>query len=148
MQGRVSRRSFLKYTTASGAAPALAAAAPAAAAHNGVPPFRFEEATIAELQRAMAAGSLTSRQLTRAYLRRIRQIDLSGIQLNSVIEVNPDALEIAAELDAERRRGHVRGPLRRRSRSSRSAISRASGLTSMTELSLIPDRSMRRMRRR
>jgi amidase len=111
MQGRVSRRSFLKYTTASGAAPALAAAAPAAAAHNGVPPFRFEEATIAELQRAMAAGSLTSRQLTRAYLRRIRQLDRAGIQLNSVIEVNPDALEIAAELDAERRRGHLRGPL-------------------------------------
>jgi amidase len=117
MQGRVSRRSFLKYTTATGAgaaagtaAPALAAAAPADAG-PGVPPFRFEEATIAELQAAMAAGSLTSRQLTRAYLRRIRQLDLSGIQLNSVIEVNPDALEIAAELDGERRRGQLRGPL-------------------------------------
>jgi amidase len=116
MQGRVSRRNFLRYTTATGAvAAAGTAAAPAAAApaeaDRGVPPFRFEEATIAELQAAMAAGSLTSRQLTRAYLRRIRQIDLSGIQLNSVIEVNPDALEIAAELDGERRRGHVRGPL-------------------------------------
>jgi amidase len=116
MQGRVSRRSFLKYTTATGAVAAAAgtavpaAAAPADADH-GVPPFRFEEATIAELQQAMAAGSLTSRQLTRAYLRRIRQLDLTGIQLNSVIEVNPDALEIAAELDAERRRGHLRGPL-------------------------------------
>jgi amidase len=115
MQGRVSRRNFLRYTTATGAVAAATTAAPAAAApaeaDHGVPPFRFEEATIAELQAAMAAGSLTSRQLTRAYLRRIRQIDLSGIQLNSVIEVNPDALEIAAELDGERRRGHVRGPL-------------------------------------
>jgi amidase len=117
MQGRVSRRNFLRYTTATGAvaaagtaAPAFAATAPADADH-AVPPFRFEEATIAELQRAMAAGSLTSRQLTRAYLRRIRQIDLTGIQLNSVIEINPDALGIAAELDAERRRGHLRGPL-------------------------------------
>ena len=117
MQGRVSRRNFLRYTTATGAvaaagttASALAATAPPDADH-GVPPFRFEEATIAELQHAMAAGSLTSRQLTRAYLRRIRQIDLTGIQLNSVIEVNPDALEIAAELDAERRRGRLRGPL-------------------------------------
>src|SRR6266545_3000088 len=116
MQGRVSRRSFLRYTTATGAVAAAAGtAAPAAAApagtDHGVPPFRFEEATIAELQAAMAAGSLTSRQLTSAYLRRIRQIDLSGIQLNSVIEVNPDALEIAAELDRERRHGRVRGPL-------------------------------------
>jgi amidase len=116
MQGRVSRRNFLRYTTTTGAVAAAAGtAAPAAAApagaDHGVPPFRFDEATIAELHAAMAAGSLTSRQLTRAYLRRIRQIDLSGIQLNSVIEVNPDALEIAAELDAERRRGHVRGPL-------------------------------------
>ena len=59
----------------------------------------------------MTAGRLSSRRLTRAYLRRIRQIDLSGIKLNSVIEVNPDALEIAHELDAERRRGHLRGPL-------------------------------------
>src|SRR6266545_4215355 len=116
MQGRVSRRSFLRYTTATGAVAAAAgtaapaAAAPADSAHS-VPPFRFEEATIAELHAAMAAGSLTSRQLTSAYLRRIRQIDLSGIQLNSVIEVNPDALEIAAELDRERRHGRVRGPL-------------------------------------
>jgi amidase len=116
MQGRVSRRSFLRYTTATGAAAAAAgtaapaAAAPAQPAHD-VPPFPFEEATIAELAAAMGAGSLTSQRLTRAYLRRIRQIDLAGIQLNSVIEVNPDALEIAAELDRERRRGRVRGPL-------------------------------------
>jgi amidase len=115
MPGRVSRRSFLK---ASGTAGALAgagtvagAAGAMAAPDHQVPSFPFEEATIAQLQAAMTAGRLSSRRLTRAYLRRIRQIDLSGIKLNSVIEVNPDALEIAHELDAERRRGHVRGPL-------------------------------------
>jgi len=116
MNGRVSRRSFLRYTAASGAAATAASAAtiaPAVAAQDqgGIPPFRWEEATIAELQAAMAAGRLTSRELTRAYLQRIRRIDHSGIQLNSVMEVNPDALEIAAERDRERRRGRVRGPL-------------------------------------
>jgi amidase len=116
MQGRVSRRSFLRYSTATGAAAAAAGTAvPAAAApageDHGVPPFRFEEATLAELQAAMTAGTLTSRRLTQAYLRRIRRIDLSGIKLNSVIEVNPDALEIAERLDRERRRSGPRGPL-------------------------------------
>jgi amidase len=116
MDGRVSRRRFLQVTTATGAAaaagsaqPALAAQ-PAAAAAAG-PSFPFEEKTIAELQAAMAAGTLTSRRLTQAYLRRIQRIDLSGIQLNSVIEVNPDALAIAAALDQERRHQGPRGPL-------------------------------------
>ncbi|HWC44148.1 MAG TPA: amidase [Actinomycetota bacterium] len=118
MPDRITRRSFLKASTTAGAAGALAgtgtvAGATAAMAGSGdhVPPFPFEESTIAELQAAMTAGRLSSRRLTQAYLRRIRRIDLSGIQLNSVIEVNPDALEIAAELDAERRKGKVRGPL-------------------------------------
>ena len=118
MPGRVSRRSFLRASGTAGAAGALAgtgtvtgAAGAMAAADHDVPSFPFEEATIAELQAAMAAGRLSSRRLTQAYLRRIRRIDLSGIQLNSVIEVNPDALEIAAARDAERRRGHLRGPL-------------------------------------
>jgi amidase len=118
MPGRVSRRSFLKASGTAGAAGALAgagtvagAAGAMAAPDHQVPSFPFEEATIAQLQAAMTAGRLSSRRLTRAYLRRIRQIDLSGIKLNSVIEVNPDALEIAAALDAERRRGHLRGPL-------------------------------------
>jgi amidase len=94
-----------------GAATVVDAADAMAASDHDVPSFPFEEATIAELQAAMAAGRLSSRRLTQAYLRRIRQIDLGGMQLNSVIEVNPDALEIARELDAERRRGRLRGPL-------------------------------------
>ena len=118
MTGRITRRGFLKASTTAGAAGALAAGgnlAGAGAAMAGgdhdVPSFAFEEATIAELQAAMTAGRLSSRRLTRAYLRRIRQLDLSGIKLNSVTEVNPDALEIAAALDAERRRKGPRGPL-------------------------------------
>src|SRR5918992_4774418 len=84
MSDRISRRSFLKASGTAGAAGALAGAgtvanAGAAMADNDhdVPSLPFEEATIAELQAAMEAGRLSSRRLTQAYLRRIRQIDLS-----------------------------------------------------------------------
>jgi amidase len=73
--------------------------------------FPFAEATIDELQRRMAAGELTSRALTAAYLERIEAIDRGEPKLNSVIEINPEALAIAEKLDAERRAGRVRGPL-------------------------------------
>jgi amidase len=121
---RLSRRGFLRYTTTAGAlaagSPALGALAGgdpamaaegAAAATSRAPSFKWEEATIAELQAAMESGRLTSRHLVDAYIQRIRQIDLSGVQLNSVIEVNPAAREIADQLDRERRRQGPRGPL-------------------------------------
>lgn len=73
--------------------------------------FSFEEATIAELQARMGSGDLDSQQLTSAYLDRIAAIDDSGPMLNAVIELNPGALSEAAELDAERSAGKVRGPL-------------------------------------
>lgn len=73
--------------------------------------FAFSEATIEKLQTRMAAGSLTSRELTAAYLARIAEIDKTGPAVNAVIELNPDALAIADELDAERKEGRVRGPL-------------------------------------
>ena len=81
--------------------------------HHGdeAPPDRFNEATVAELQAQMAARKLTSVQLTSFYLKRIRLIDQKGPVLNSIIELNPDALAMAAFADAERRRGRVRGPL-------------------------------------
>src|SRR2546427_629748 len=75
------------------------------------PPSRFNEATVADLQAQMAAGRLTSVDLTKFYLTRIKQLDESGPGLNSIIELNPDALALAASADAERRRGVVRGPL-------------------------------------
>src|SRR6266536_2467739 len=120
---RLNRRRFLRYTTTAGAlaagSPALTALAGGNAAMAeaagmsapGVPSFKWEEATIAELEAAMEAGKLTSRRLVEAYIQRIRQIDLSGVQLNSVIEVNPDALAIADRLDRERRSKGPRGPL-------------------------------------
>src|SRR2546426_4416366 len=70
--------------------------------------FDFVEKSISELQDAMASGQLTSRQLTQGYIRRMQSLNPL---LNSVIEVNPNAIAIAAQLDNERHQGHVRGPL-------------------------------------
>jgi amidase len=71
----------------------------------------MEEMTIFEMQQKMAASELTARELVRMYLERIELIDRGGPKLNSVIEVNPQALEIAGQLDRERAEGKVRGPL-------------------------------------
>ncbi|WP_373067858.1 amidase [Gemmatimonas sp.] len=73
--------------------------------------FPFAELSIADLQSRMTKGTLTSRALTAAYLSRIASVDRSGPTLNAVIEMNPDALTIAAQRDAERRAGKVLGPL-------------------------------------
>lgn len=69
------------------------------------------EATIQGLQREMEAGRLTSQQLTQMYLDRIEALDHNGPKLRSIIQVNPDALEIAAALDRERAADGSRGPL-------------------------------------
>ncbi|AKQ45099.1 amidase [Rufibacter radiotolerans] len=73
--------------------------------------FKLNEATIQELQQKMQKGELTSRQITQMYLDRIQAIDKSGPKINSVIEVNPDALQIADAMDQERKAGKLRGPL-------------------------------------
>src|SRR5437867_8283074 len=70
--------------------------------------FDSVEKSISELQDAMASGQLTSLQLTQGYIRRMQSLNPL---LNSVIEVNPNAIAIATQLDNERRQGHVRGPL-------------------------------------
>ena len=85
-------------------------ATPVAAARTPAP-FAFDEATIAGLQARMAAGTLTSYELTGAYLDRIGAIDDAGPTLGAVIELNPRALEEAGVLDAERAAGKVRGPM-------------------------------------
>ena len=69
------------------------------------------EASITELQTAMAAGKVTSVGLVDAYLARIAAYDHKGPALNAVIRLNPSARADAAALDAERKAGHVRGPL-------------------------------------
>ena len=69
------------------------------------------ELTLLELQAGMQAGELTARSITEMYLRRIAELDRAGPTLNSVIEINPDALDIADSLDAERRERGPRGLL-------------------------------------
>jgi amidase len=77
----------------------------------GVPQQDFRETDVATLQDSMQRGELTSRQLVQYYLERIEAIDRAGPALHSIIEVNPDALSIAAALDEERRQSGARGPL-------------------------------------
>ncbi|MGE5561600.1 MAG: amidase [Chloroflexota bacterium] len=73
--------------------------------------FELIEATVDAMQQAMATGALTSEQLVSAYLERIARHDHGGGKLNSVLEVNPDALIIARAMDDERRLRGPRGPL-------------------------------------
>src|ERR1051325_4425411 len=69
------------------------------------------EWTIADLNEKMEPGELTARQVAELYLQRIEAVDKSGPYINSIIELNPDALYIADSLDQERKAGKVRGPL-------------------------------------
>lgn len=73
--------------------------------------FAVEEVSVDQLQQAMNDGRLSSVDLVKAYLARISEIDKSGPSLNAVIELNPDALSVAAALDDERKSGKVRGAL-------------------------------------
>jgi len=71
----------------------------------------MEELSISDLQASMQSGALTSRQVVEGYLERIASIDRASPRLNAVIELNPDALEIADGLDRERKQGGIHGPL-------------------------------------
>lgn len=73
--------------------------------------FTLEEATISTLQTAMQQSKMSAHSIAKAFLKRIRDIDTSGPTLNSVIELNPDALDIARQLDLERKSKGPRGPL-------------------------------------
>lgn len=73
--------------------------------------FAWNETTIEQIQYQMQQGKLSSREITRAYLDRIKAIDQSGPTLRSVIEVNPDALSDAEARDRERKEGTIRGLL-------------------------------------
>jgi amidase len=89
----------------------LASGAEAMAATREKSSFDVAEKSVEQLQKAMTSGRVTSREITRQYLARIKAIDKAGPKLNSVIEVNPDALKIAADLDRERKEKGPRGPL-------------------------------------
>ena len=107
----LSRRNFLQLSAMAGAAASLAPmqTGPRAPAQISAP-NDLNEATVAELQAAMAAG-LPSTALVRFYLERIAALDQRGPKVNSIIEINQNARAIARRRDAERRAGLVRGPL-------------------------------------
>lgn len=73
--------------------------------------FDLEEATIADLQEGMASGRLTATAIVERYLERIDAMDQRGPGLNQILEINPDALALAAALDAERKARGSRGAL-------------------------------------
>ncbi len=117
------RRSFLKTALIGAAATvtplysALGAAREIASSvsPNGVKPFELDEITIADLQDGMKSGKFTARSLVEKYSARIEEIDTNknknGPAINSIIELNPDALSIAESLDQERKVKKTRGPL-------------------------------------
>src|ERR1017187_10128383 len=113
----IDRRNFLKSSSLAGlsisgvAIPSIAAASSAYRNKKFEDDFELKEATIDWLQQKMRSGQYTSVDITNKYLKRIGQLDKNGPKLNSVIELNPDALTIAASLDKERRQGKLRGPL-------------------------------------
>jgi len=74
-------------------------------------PTKYNEWTVAQLEGAMAAGTLTSEELTKEYIARINALDQSGPGVNAIIELNPDALAIARNMDQLRRQGIVLGPM-------------------------------------
>lgn len=73
--------------------------------------FDPSEASVSDLSKRLAAGTLTSAALVAHYQARIASLDKAGPAVNAMIEMNPDAMSIAIGLDAERRAGRLRGPL-------------------------------------
>jgi len=89
----------------------LAAASDVSGTQSKDIPKDHNEWTVAQLQAAMASGKLTSEDLTKEYIARIIALDQNGPGVNSVIELNPDALVIARHADKLRKKGIVLGPL-------------------------------------
>jgi amidase len=73
--------------------------------------FELKELPITELQDGMRSGLYTATSITEMYLSRIEEIDKNNMNLKSVLEVNPDALEIAERIDKKRKENHILGPL-------------------------------------
>ncbi|MEM6642035.1 MAG: amidase [Bacteroidota bacterium] len=113
------RRNFIQLSTLAGAAPIITSSIATSSCASSISeeqpvseePFELEEWTVDQMQEAMESGRYTSRKICELYLTRIEKKDQSEGGLNSVIEINPDALSIADELDQERADGKVRGHL-------------------------------------
>src|SRR6266568_4229965 len=108
----LTRRDVLRLGALAGAGASLAPLVTSSVAANATTaPSDFNEMTITQLQGLMGSRQARSVDLVTFFLQRIRTLDQSGPTVNSVIELNPDALAIASALDGERQAGHVRGPL-------------------------------------
>jgi amidase len=115
------RRRFLQNTLYGGLAVSMqsvlphelegASTGPSKAMPAATPAFELEETTIAELQEGMKSGKYTAHSIAEKYLARIAAMDKRGPAVNSVIEVNPDALAIAEACDRERKEKGPRSPL-------------------------------------
>jgi amidase len=121
-EARINRRSFLRLGALGGLAVAAASSSTTAARvfenhprpaapTPDVKSFELDEMSIADLRAALTRGRLTARSAAEKYLGRIEEVDRRGPGLNSVIEVNPDALKIAEALDRELKERGPRGPL-------------------------------------
>lgn len=112
---QLSRRKFLGSAAAAGAAslalPSLVRQASGESQAQEVKPFELSEVSVAELQNGMKSGKFTAGSLAQKYLDRISEIDKQGPAINTIIELNPDALSIADALDAERKSKGPRGPM-------------------------------------
>ncbi len=106
----MNRRNFL-HASAAGMIALAASESMKAFEKTQVTPFELDETTIAELQSKMKSGELSAVQIAQKYLDRIEKFDKNGAKVNSVIELNPDALAIAKQLDEERKSGKLRGAL-------------------------------------
>ena len=105
------RREFVRMGVAAGVTASATQALAAGKAATRTAAGGILEAGVREQQQLMAAGKLTSHALTSQYLARIRNIDKAGPCINAVIEINPEALKLALDMDRERTAGRVRGPL-------------------------------------
>ncbi len=111
------RRNFFKTAALGGGTLALAPLSscvqPATTIESSVNYAEFElnELTISQLQEKMSSGKLSSEEITRKYMGRIELVNNNGPELRAVVEINPEAIKIAQELDIERMIGKVRGPL-------------------------------------
>lgn len=111
----MNRRSFLHYSLLGSALtlahPSLSRSSEKLINTSAPAAFELEEVTIAQLQAGMQEGKWSAKSIAEKYLKRILEIDKSGPAINSIIELNPDALQIAAALDRERKAKGARGPL-------------------------------------
>lgn len=103
----IDRRKFLGATALGGAA-LIMKNTKKISAQTDSDSFELDEITVSELQNAMRSGKMSAKEITQKYLERIASADK---KINSIIEKNPDAIQIAEQLDKERKAGKIRGEL-------------------------------------